>query len=109
MTYEDSIIAMQNEEPEEGDPEEINIIAVQDEEPEDEDPEEIDMDADKYEITVPASAAGMRADRYLADVLPELSRSRLQELIRDGQAMIGDKPLKSSRKLNTGDIIYDRG
>ena len=108
MTYEDNIIAMQNEEPEEGDPEEINIIAVQDEEPEDEDPEEIDMDADKYEITVPASAAGMRADRYLADVLPELSRSRLQELIRDGQAMIGDKPLKSSRKLNTGDIIILR-
>ena len=85
---------------------EDNRFATQDEDPEEEDPEEIDVHEDAHEITVPASAAGMRADRYLADVLPELSRSRLQELIRDGQAMIGDKPLKSSRKLNTGDIIF---
>ena len=45
---------------------EDNIIVMQDEEPEDGDSEEIDIHADTHEITVPASAAGL-----CAGALPE--------------------------------------
>jgi 23S rRNA pseudouridine1911/1915/1917 synthase len=39
---------------------------------------------DRHEIAAAADAAGERLDRYLARCLPDLSRSRLQALIRAG-------------------------
>ncbi len=74
----------------------------------DDDIEQIDFQETERRIIVPAEFSGLRADRFLALSLPELSRSRLQELIRDGLVTIGERPLKSSRKLNTGEIIVLR-
>ena len=61
-----------------------------------------------YSLTVPADTEGMRTDCFLSQALPEMSRSRLQELIKEGMAVIGGKPVKSSRKLSAGEIITIR-
>lgn len=41
--------------------------------------------ATTYTVTVPQDKARLRLDRFLADALPELSRSRLKGLIESGQ------------------------
>ncbi|MBL8660970.1 MAG: RluA family pseudouridine synthase [Rhodospirillales bacterium] len=43
-----------------------------------------------YNVTVAENKAGARLDRVLADALPELSRTRLQALIRDGCVALVD-------------------
>ena len=37
------------------------------------------------------SNAGLRLDRFLSDRLPELSRTRVQALIREGQVALGPR------------------
>ena len=48
---------------------------------------------------------GQRLDKHLAQRLPELSRSRLQDLIRDGHVTINSRPSKASATLRLGDQI----
>ena len=53
-----------------------------------------------HTLTVEASQAGMRLDRWLADRLPALSRSRLQALIAAGQLILGGAAIvEASRKV----------
>lgn len=47
-------------------------------------------DATTYTVPVPEDKAGLRLDRFLADTLPSLSRSRLKSLIKDGCVHRGD-------------------
>jgi 23S rRNA pseudouridine1911/1915/1917 synthase len=49
--------------------------------------------------------AGQRLDRFLQAQCPDLSRSRLQDLIRDGHAQLNDKPAKPSVALKKGDRV----
>ncbi|MFM2241929.1 MAG: hypothetical protein RLZ97_784 [Verrucomicrobiota bacterium] len=56
------------------------------------------------EITVD-SDAGTRLDAWLAARLPELSRSRIQELIRDQHIRKNDAPSKPRDSVATGDVI----
>lgn len=56
-------------------------------------------------ITVPAAAAGRRLDLYLASCLPELSRTRIQELIDEGRVRVGDMPPKRAQRILAGDVI----
>lgn len=44
-------------------------------------------------------------DRYLAERLPELSRTRIQELIEAGLVVVDGKPKKGSHKLRVGEKI----
>jgi len=44
-------------------------------------------------FVVTAAEAGERLDRLLAEALPDLSRSRIQELIRDGRATVDGRPI----------------
>ena len=58
------------------------------------------------ELTVPPAAAGHRLDRFLADALAHLSRSRVQVLIRDGHVLLNRRPAgKPSESLRTADIV----
>lgn len=41
------------------------------------------------EVTAPADAGGLRLDKWLAEAIPSLSRSRLRTLIEDGQVVVG--------------------
>lgn len=60
---------------------------------------------DTITITVPPDHKNMRADRFLTEALPDMSRSRIQQLIADGAVTVGGKAIKSSRKLNSGEVL----
>ncbi|MBQ6356170.1 MAG: RNA pseudouridine synthase, partial [Solobacterium sp.] len=56
----------------------------------------------RLELT--AEEAGIRLDRYLS-TCTDLSRSRLQMLIEEGNVTVNGKPVKSSYKTEAGDRI----
>ncbi|MGQ9501900.1 MAG: RluA family pseudouridine synthase [Anaerolineae bacterium] len=53
-------------------------------------------------IQLKIEQSGERLDRHLAHVLPELSRSRIQQLIRAGLITVDDKPTKPGMLVETG-------
>jgi 23S rRNA pseudouridine1911/1915/1917 synthase len=53
-------------------------------------------------VQLQATGAGERLDRYLAEALPELSRSRLQQLIRAGQVTLDGRPARPSSPVADG-------
>jgi 23S rRNA pseudouridine1911/1915/1917 synthase len=54
---------------------------------------------------VPASRAGERLDRYLAEAERSLSRSAVQALIDEGHVRLNDAPARASRRVKEGDRI----
>ena len=56
-------------------------------------------------LTVPKEAGGLRLDRFLANQLPQFSRSRIQQLIRAGNARRNGKPAKPRDSVRAGDEI----
>ena len=59
-------------------------------------------------LTVEEDGIGTRCDRFLAGKLPDLSRSRIQELIAEGAVQIDGRPVKSSRKMMEGETVEIR-
>lgn len=55
--------------------------------------------------TVPPEAAGQRFDHHLQACLPDYSRSRLQDWIRDGLATVNGRNAKASMTLRGGEAI----
>ena len=49
--------------------------------------------------------AGIRIDKYLADQLPDITRSYLQKLLKDGSVQMNGKPVKASAKTAAGAVI----
>jgi len=63
-------------------------------------------EATRYTVTVPENKSGVRVDRFLAESLDELSRSRIKALIGDGHLTVGEAVVTdASRKLRAGDLI----
>ncbi|MFS8854277.1 RluA family pseudouridine synthase [Synechococcus sp. H55.2] len=61
------------------------------------------------QVRVTEKQQGLRLDRGLAEQLPELSRSRLQQLICQGQVWLNGRPcLDKDRPLQAGDEIEVR-
>lgn len=56
----------------------------------------------RFEVEEPG---GFRIDRYLSEQLPEISRSYLQKVIRDGGVLVSGSPVKANYKVNIGDVI----
>ncbi len=52
-----------------------------------------------------AEDAGKRLDAFLAEKIENWSRSRLQKLVADGDALVNEKESKASYKLRAGDAI----
>ena len=52
-----------------------------------------------------AKESGIRIDRFLSDNHPELSRSFLQKLIRDGLVQVNNKSIKANYKVQSGDYV----
>ena len=50
----------------------------------------------KHEIDVLESQAGIRIDKFIADELPELSRSYVQKLIKEEQITVNGKIVKAT-------------
>lgn len=57
------------------------------------------------EFFVTKSEAGARLDHFLAARLPGLSRSRIQALIKSGDARVNGAPAKSADKIRAGDAV----
>ena len=57
------------------------------------------------EYPVPATQAGERLDRFLAGVQPDLSRTQIQGLIRDGRVRVNDALPRPSQRLREGDRV----
>ena len=57
-------------------------------------------------IEVPAEYNNQRADKVLSALCDDLSRSRLQSLIKDGVVLLNNEPLKTaSFKVGEGDVL----
>lgn len=63
------------------------------------------MEQESVTYVVPAEYNNVRADRYLAAVLPDLSRSHIQKLISDGNITVEGRLIKSSRKMAEGERV----
>ena len=61
-----------------------------------------------HELTVTPEHARARLDRYLALVLPELSRARLQSLIRSGFVTLNGETPRPRDAVRTGDVVTVR-
>ena len=61
----------------------------------------------KQEFAVASEEAGQRLDRYLAQRVPELSRTRVQELIAAALVRVDGRDRKSTR-LNSSHSVTSR-
>ena len=57
------------------------------------------------ELLVPKEAARMRLDQFLARELPQFSRSRIQQLIRNNFVALNGSPARPRDAIRTGDRI----
>lgn len=57
------------------------------------------------ELTVGAEGAGARLDQFLVQHAPELTRSRLKQLIDEGEVQVNGAEAKPARKLKAGDRV----
>jgi 23S rRNA pseudouridine1911/1915/1917 synthase len=58
-----------------------------------------------HNLKVRESDSGQRLDRYLTAQLPELSRTRIQELIEAGLVLVDGRPSKGAHRLRAGERI----
>src|SRR5271155_567446 len=58
-----------------------------------------------HQLVVEKNDAGERLDRYLAVQLPELSRTRIQELIEAGLVLVDAKPSKGAHRVHGGERV----
>jgi 23S rRNA pseudouridine1911/1915/1917 synthase len=59
----------------------------------------VDDDAELVELWATMNGSGCRLDAWLAEQLPDFSRSRLQKLIEQGQVLVNGKPTDKKYKL----------
>ncbi len=59
----------------------------------------------RVHLIVPAHARGERLDRYLAGACPELTRSRIQKLIRSGRVTVDGGGAAPGRRLRGGESV----
>jgi len=62
-------------------------------------------DTDIQQFLISGEEAGTRLDRIVASRCPELSRTRVQELIDEELILVNGKPAKGSQKVRAGDAI----
>lgn len=56
-------------------------------------------------ILIEAEDEGSRIDKFLNEYFPDLSRSFLQNIIKEGNVLISEKEIKPNYKLREGDLI----
>src|SRR5215471_3879941 len=58
-----------------------------------------------FRLRIQADAAGMRLDRYLTTILTEISRTKIQQYIENGEILINGYTSKSGYILRIGDEV----
>ena len=61
--------------------------------------------AERHLFTVPDDQADIRIDKYLSDVMPDLTRSAVQKIIDDGGVQVGFVIVSKNYKIRPGDRI----
>ncbi len=61
--------------------------------------------SDRLALAVQAADAGKRLDLYVHECLPQFSRARIQQWIKEGHVRVGGKPEKASFVLRGGETI----
>ena len=56
-------------------------------------------------LTVPPESDGQRLDRFLVDVLGDLSRSQIQKLIADGRVQVGHRQPRANLAVHAGEQV----
>ncbi|NLB60203.1 MAG: RluA family pseudouridine synthase, partial [Lentisphaerae bacterium] len=62
----------------------------------------------EFNLKVAPAEAGQRLDLWLRQRLPELSRSRIQSLIRSGHITLGGSPIRGHRATRAGESVRVR-
>lgn len=57
------------------------------------------------ELYFTATEQGIRIDKFLSETMPEVSRSYIQKLIREGAATSDGKTVKPNYKLDAGEVV----
>ena len=60
---------------------------------------------ENFEVVIEEVFNGIRIDKVLSELLPDFSRSRIQQLIEEENILVNDVKVKSNYKVKTGDII----
>lgn len=64
-----------------------------------------DMVSDRIRLIVEADCAGTRLDRYIADHVPDLSRSYVRQLIDADNVLLNEQHARPSVAVRLGDVI----
>jgi 23S rRNA pseudouridine1911/1915/1917 synthase len=70
--------------------------------------QEIQLEDEWFEhhrITADAKQAALRIDRFLMDRLPNVTRNKLQNAIRDGFVKVNEKEIKPNYKIRPADVV----
>jgi 23S rRNA pseudouridine1911/1915/1917 synthase len=59
----------------------------------------------QLQLTIPDELRGRRLDLALAELVPDYSRSRLQQWIRAGQVMLDDRVAQVREKVTGGEVV----
>jgi 23S rRNA pseudouridine1911/1915/1917 synthase len=57
------------------------------------------------QLTASSSDSGSRLDRFIADQCPDLSRSRVQQLIESGLVLVNGRAAKGSHRVRAGEQV----
>ena len=60
---------------------------------------------EKLEFNIDSSEKNVRIDKYLAECCPDLSRSYLQKLLKDGAVSVNTRIVKANYKTQPGDHV----
>lgn len=60
----------------------------------------------EIQFQVEKEHAGTRIDKFLSEVLPEMSRSYIQKLIKDEKVTVNNAFVKSNYKMGADDIVF---
>lgn len=64
-----------------------------------------EISAAKQTLTVASGDAGRRLDLFIAERIPSLSRTRIQELIREGRVHVEGRAARAAHRLSAGEAI----
>jgi 23S rRNA pseudouridine1911/1915/1917 synthase len=65
----------------------------------------VDSSVTQQNLTAVSTDAGRRLDLFLAERVPELSRTRIQELTREGKVRVNGNVAKAAHRISAGEII----
>ena len=68
--------------------------------------EELETMNETFKYTVTAQDAGVRIDKYLSQIQPNLSRTYIQKLIAEQSVSINDTSVKANYKVREGDLVF---